>query len=415
MKGKNNIGLKKNIGNLGFIIKFLLKTNKSLLLVFIPLIILRSAASLLSVIFLRIIVNGIAYGGNLNRVLLITLAMAFSLFLMNSLESAINAYMLRQKEKTSKEVKLVLGSAVSRMKFECVEDPRIKDFIELASTGSNFEDMVDRLGDISYSFINAVTYISLLTVIQPVIIVLIAAAILLNILINKLKRINEESFRQHRIPIERKMAYYINLLSDPRYGKELRVNRLKDYFIHKYQTELDVEYTPNVRKSAVRAMSLEYLIELSQVLQNVLIYAILAVNVVFHGMRIGDFTMYVASASNVTSAIKNLIDNISSLLNMGEFAKEFKYCISLSSERRAAGSFSPVKILNYDIEFRNVSFKYPNTDKYILRDISFVIGSGEKISLVGINGAGKTTLVKLICGFYILFISRLRLELCELF
>ncbi|MDD4543715.1 MAG: ABC transporter ATP-binding protein, partial [Clostridia bacterium] len=52
------------------------------------------------------------------------------------------------------------------------------------------------------------------------------------------------------------------------------------------------------------------------------------------------------------------------------------------------------------IEFENVSFKYPKTDRLILDDISFVIEKGQKISIVGLNGAGKSTIVKLICRLY---------------
>jgi ABC-type multidrug transport system fused ATPase/permease subunit len=52
------------------------------------------------------------------------------------------------------------------------------------------------------------------------------------------------------------------------------------------------------------------------------------------------------------------------------------------------------------IEFKNMSFKYPNTDKFILKDLDLRIKPEQKIAIVGYNGAGKTTLVKLLCRFY---------------
>lgn len=52
------------------------------------------------------------------------------------------------------------------------------------------------------------------------------------------------------------------------------------------------------------------------------------------------------------------------------------------------------------IEFRNVSFTYPETDKMILADINLTLQSGEKLAIVGENGAGKTTLIKLLCRIY---------------
>ncbi|MCI8401179.1 MAG: ABC transporter ATP-binding protein [Lachnospiraceae bacterium] len=53
-----------------------------------------------------------------------------------------------------------------------------------------------------------------------------------------------------------------------------------------------------------------------------------------------------------------------------------------------------------EIEFRDVSFCYPGTDKDILSHCSFRIHRGERIALVGVNGAGKTTVIKLLCGFF---------------
>lgn len=52
------------------------------------------------------------------------------------------------------------------------------------------------------------------------------------------------------------------------------------------------------------------------------------------------------------------------------------------------------------IEFNNVSFSYPETDVVVLKNISFILQSGEKLAIVGLNGAGKTTLIKLLCRVY---------------
>ena len=54
----------------------------------------------------------------------------------------------------------------------------------------------------------------------------------------------------------------------------------------------------------------------------------------------------------------------------------------------------------YSIEFFNVSFKYPKTNKFVLKDISFKVHEKEKLAIVGINGSGKSTLIKLMLRFY---------------
>ena len=54
----------------------------------------------------------------------------------------------------------------------------------------------------------------------------------------------------------------------------------------------------------------------------------------------------------------------------------------------------------YRIEFRDVSFKYPNAEQYALRHFSMELKVGEKLAIVGMNGSGKTTMIKLLCRLY---------------
>ncbi|WP_219335469.1 ATP-binding cassette domain-containing protein [Thermosipho melanesiensis] len=58
------------------------------------------------------------------------------------------------------------------------------------------------------------------------------------------------------------------------------------------------------------------------------------------------------------------------------------------------------KAYEFDIEFENVSFKYPDSENYVFKDFNLKIKKGEKILIVGQNGTGKSTLVKLILGYY---------------
>ncbi len=54
----------------------------------------------------------------------------------------------------------------------------------------------------------------------------------------------------------------------------------------------------------------------------------------------------------------------------------------------------------YQIEFKNVSFKYPGTENYALKNFSMTLKIGEKLAIVGMNGSGKTTMIKLLCRLY---------------
>ncbi len=64
------------------------------------------------------------------------------------------------------------------------------------------------------------------------------------------------------------------------------------------------------------------------------------------------------------------------------------------------GTKEPIFNENSTIEFRNVSFKYPNSDAYALKNLSITIHGSEKLCIVGHNGSGKTTFIKLLTRLY---------------
>ena len=80
---------------------------------------------------------------------------------------------------------------------------------------------------------------------------------------------------------------------------------------------------------------------------------------------------------------------------MIEFMKEETKVVPLLPE-----PIKPERGVKHKIEFCNVSFAYPGTDKNVLENINLTFESGDKIVLVGLNGAGKTTLIKLITRLY---------------
>ena len=77
--------------------------------------------------------------------------------------------------------------------------------------------------------------------------------------------------------------------------------------------------------------------------------------------------------------------------------KDVLYRGSLPVEK---GFFCEERDNDYEIEFRNVSFRYPSSEQYALKDFSFTFRTGERLAVVGRNGSGKTTFIKLLCRLY---------------
>ncbi|MCB2310384.1 ABC transporter ATP-binding protein/permease [Clostridium tagluense] len=114
--------------------------------------------------------------------------------------------------------------------------------------------------------------------------------------------------------------------------------------------------------------------------------------------------MFIALVNAVTSLIQMLSWNLSFLV--GELTKNIEYLkdltnfSSLKEEKGATDNPLETPVKFKSLEFKNVRFKYPQTENYILDGMSFVIEHGKHYAFVGSNGAGKTTITKLITGLY---------------
>jgi len=118
-------------------------------------------------------------------------------------------------------------------------------------------------------------------------------------------------------------------------------------------------------------------------------------------ITIGSITKYVSCIVRVIGSFSSIINSVRLLMDNNEYLERyFKYLDipanmyhgTLTTEKRADN--------NYELEFHNVSFKYPGTDKYVLRNINMKLNVGQRMAVVGMNGSGKTTMIKLLCRLY---------------
>ena len=124
---------------------------------------------------------------------------------------------------------------------------------------------------------------------------------------------------------------------------------------------------------------------------------------VFMGtLTIGNFALVFQQSLNLTLSAEDILNQYSSMAARNKYID--KYFDFINTQKTITSPVLPKAITATPmpplIEFKNVSFKYPKTERYILKNFNLKIESGEKIALVGENGAGKTTIIKLLLRFY---------------
>ena len=132
----------------------------------------------------------------------------------------------------------------------------------------------------------------------------------------------------------------------------------------------------------------------------ILAYAVIFYRHIQGLFTLGTATFQIQSLGTFTGSLDSML---SSITIMNEYSVKMKDLITLFEMKPAIrdGNIKlPYLGTPPSIEFKNVSFKYPKANRYVFKDLSFKIESGEEVALVGHNGAGKTTIVKLLARIY---------------
>lgn len=128
--------------------------------------------------------------------------------------------------------------------------------------------------------------------------------------------------------------------------------------------------------------------------------------------EVGTFSMFMSYAEGMMEPVRWLIDCISDLVTTQVNIERLSHLLETKSDvtdtpeviEKYGDSFDPKREnwepLHGDIEFRDVSFKYPDGDEYVLEHFNLKIPFGSNIAIVGETGAGKSTLVNLVCRFF---------------
>jgi ATP-binding cassette subfamily B protein/ATP-binding cassette subfamily C protein len=208
--------------------------------------------------------------------------------------------------------------------------------------------------------------------------------------INKVKEDRSHQFRQKN--------YFYQLCYDFAYGKDIRLYDLKKPLINDYRKK-SYGFTSVLKRIYNKEFSLGMFELLMILLQDGVSYFLIIYSYYNNKISLGDASLYLLVVISLSQSIRELVTNITlanSNLNYSSAFFDFlddKSYYSQKGDRLAFPKDTPL-----EIEFKDVSFSYPNTTSLVLDKVSFKINKGDKIAIVGINGAGKTTIVKLISG-----------------
>ena len=196
---------------------------------------------------------------------------------------------------------------------------------------------------------------------------------------------------------ERRKGYFQGIALDKRFAQDVRLYNIGGFLKEKHYSlwkEVFGEQRKVARKRTAAAILWECLPEIVSMAIGISIGF-----KIFNGTStVGDYSLYtglivqfLSSCSRLSLSFTNIYDNKLRIINL-------KSIFEFENHVLDHGKLELEKVDT--IEFQHVSFAYPNTNKWVLEDLSFCLSKDEKTAFVGINGSGKTTLIKLILRMY---------------
>ncbi len=259
-----------------------------------------------------------------------------------------------------------------------------------------YENMIDNVFHVFSPIITIIFYMIILFFLSYIIVIAVLVSVIIGVLISMIIQKIEYKLKdklEHNI---RKMNYFYEVTHDFSYGKDIRVYDFQDKINKGYTLEIN-NYIRLIKLIANKSFLFGFIEIIGLLISDFLIYYIL-IKSVLNGMTIDNFSMYLTASLALSTTLKQLSTIIISI-NKNHLICYDLFVFLKTDFNENKGTKKKLED-TLEIEFVDVSFKYPHTDNYIFENLNFKINAKEKLAIVGVNGAGKTTLVKLITRLF---------------
>ncbi|HYP26248.1 MAG TPA: ABC transporter ATP-binding protein [Blastocatellia bacterium] len=201
-------------------------------------------------------------------------------------------------------------------------------------------------------------------------------------------------------PERRQLDYLRYLGASDETAKEVQMFGLSRWIVDRYRVLSDRFYQENKKLSIKRAFVSSGL-SFVGTLGYYTAYAVILFRAVQGIITLGSLTFLAGSFARSRDIIRSLLINASDIYSQSLYVKDlFDFFEMKPSIVSRAGALPVPHPIREGFVFENVGFRYPGSDVWAVRNVSFHLRPGERIALVGENGAGKTTLTKLLARLY---------------
>ena len=334
---------------------------------------------------------------------LIIFELLFLIF--NSVISNVyNAFLSVSGEKVANHIKIKIITKAKSVDISQFDLPEFYEKFENATREASFRpiQILSSTFSVVSNLISMITFIAVLISLNPIAPLLIILISLPAAIIKFIYGRKHFLYMRHKSKDRRQMEYYSQLMTNKDIVKEVRLFNLSNTFIGKFQNVFR-KYYKGFKSLVIKENIWHIIIAVSTAFINAALFLYIAIKGINDpNFKIGDYSYYAGALNSIISCVGGIVSASATVYqgtlfinNVIEFNKLEPKIVPiidppLNVERHVA----------HKIEFKDVSFAYPGTDKLVLKNISFTLEKGSTTVLVGLNGAGKTTIIKLLTRLY---------------
>ncbi len=200
-------------------------------------------------------------------------------------------------------------------------------------------------------------------------------------------------------PQRRELDYLRFIGASDETAKEVKTFGLANFLAERFKKISDKYYEEN-KSIAIKRAFWGTVLNILGTLSYYAAYAFIIIQTITGSITLGTMTFLAGSFERMRGLLQGVMLRFSRIADSALYLKDYFDFLDLQPLRQDLGGLPVPTPIKEGFTFENVSFKYLNSEKYAVRNLSFQLKAGEKLALVGENGAGKTTIVKLLARLY---------------
>jgi ATP-binding cassette subfamily B protein len=307
----------------------------------------------------------------------------------------------RIAEEFTRQLSLDVMKHTSQIDLESIEDPKFHDKLERARVqATDRASMLHALGSLVQSSMMAVSLALTVAAYAPWLLALMVLCVGPSFAGET--AVNFEGFALGRrlTPVRRELDYLRTLGSSRESAKEVKMFSLGGFLVRRYH-RLSRYLIQETSRLARRRLVWGSLLGMLASFGYYGAYAYLAFEALSGRITVGTLTLLAGAVAGANTQLQSTFTHFSSVSEQAIFLTDVVDLLSVKPRILSSPDALPVpKPIRWGIEFRDVSFKYPGTLNWVLKNLNLKIEPGQRIAMVGENGQGKTTLVKLLTRLY---------------